>query len=190
MSDYPILGGIALAGMPVAGIYHAGRRVGLAHGDRLLVPSGKNLLRWSDMTGLDGKISVAVAADGGLILDAKAGLGAWCGIEWRIDCQAAGIAPGDTLTASQPEGESLNSGMLLNLKFYTDAGGSYTMQRNFGWGNVSTFVVPEGTVIIGFTVFANGNALTADVSKTLHPQLERGSARTCWEPPENLRGAA
>lgn len=188
MSDYPILGGIALAGMPVAGIYHAGRRVGLAHGDRLLVPSGKNLLRWSDMTEFDGKIRTTVAPDGGMRLDAEAGLGAWCGMEWRIDCQAAGIAPGDTLTVSQPAGESLSNGMLFNIKFFTDDKGSYAVQQNFGWGNVNTFVVPEGTVILGFTVFTNGNPLPAGVSKTLHPQLEKGSARTCWEPPENLRG--
>lgn len=191
MTDYPLRGGgVCVNGLPVAGAYHAGRRVGLTHGGSLLVPSGKNLLRWSDMTGFDGKIRTTVTSDGSLRVDAGAGLGAWCGILWDIRCSDIGVRPGDVLTASLPQGELLGGGLLFNLKFLTDTGGSYAVQRNFGWGNIYTFTVPEDTIIIRFTLFAADSALTADLSKTLHPQLERGDTRTCWEPPENLRGGA
>lgn len=184
---YPILGGISIDGKTVAGAYHDGHRIGLTHGDTMLVPSGKNLLRWSDMTAFDGLVKTTVTDDGGLHVKAKAGLHCWYGISWDIACADIGVSPGDTLTASLTDDEQLGGGMLLNLKFLTDSYGSYAEQQNFGWGNIPTFTVPEKTIVIQFTVMATTD-ISADLSKTIHPQLEKGSKRTCWEPPEKLRG--
>lgn len=189
MTDYPLRGGVCVNGLPVAGICHAGRRIGLTHDGALLVPSGKNLLRWSPMPAFDGLVKTTVTDDGGLHVKVKAGLHCWCGISWDIACADIGVSPGDTLTASLADDEQLGGGMLLNLKFLTNSYGSYAEQQNFGWGNISTFTVPEKTIVIQFTVMATTD-ISADLSKTIHPQLERGSARTCWEPPENLRGGA
>ena len=190
MTDYPLRwGGVCVNGLPVAGIYHAGRRIGLTHDGHCFVPSGKNLLRWSEMTAFDGLVKTAVTDDGGLHVKAKAGLHCWCGISWDIPLSDIGVSPGDTLTASLADDEQLGGGMLLNLKFLTDSYGSYTAQQNFGWGNVEVMTIPEDTITIQFTVMATTD-ISADLSKTIHPQLERGSARTCWEPPENLRGGA
>lgn len=187
MTDYPLRGGVCVNGLPVAGICHAGRRIGLAHDGALLVSSGKNLLRWSEMTAFDGLVKTAVTDDGGLHVKAQAGLHCWCGISWDIACADIGVSPGDTLTASLADDEQLGGGMLLNLKFITDSYGGYAAQQNFGWGNVEVMTIPEDTITIQFTVMATTD-ISADLSKTIHPQLERGSARTCWEPPENLRG--
>lgn len=187
MTDYPLRGGVCVNGLPVAGIYHAGRRIGLTHDGHCFVPSGKNLLCWSEMTAFDGLVKTAVTDDGGLHVKAKAGLHCWCGISWDIPLSDIGVSPGDTLTASLADDEQLGGGMLLNLKFLTDSYGSYTAQQNFGWGNVEVMTIPEDTITIQFTVMATTD-ISADLSKTIHPQLERGSARTCWEPPENLRG--
>lgn len=187
MTDYPLRGGVCVNGLPVAGICHAGRRIGLTRDGALLVPSGKNLLRWSEMTAFDGLVKTAVTDDGGLHVKVKAGLHCWCGISWDIACADIGVSPGDTLTASLADDEQLGGGMLLNLKFFTDSYGSYAAQKNFGWGNVEVMTIPEDTITIQFTVMATTD-ISADLSKTIHPQLERGSARTCWEPPEKLRG--
>ena len=47
MTDYPLRGGgVCVNGLLVAGIYHAGQRIGLTHDGALLVPSGKNLLNY------------------------------------------------------------------------------------------------------------------------------------------------
>lgn len=151
------------------------------------MPSGKNLLRWSEMTAFDGLVKTAVTDDGGLYVKVKAGLHCWCGISWDIACADIGVSPGDTLTASLADDEQLGGGMLLNLKFFTDSYGSYTVQQNFGWGNVEVMTIPEDTITIQFTVMATTD-ISADLSKTIHPQLEKGSKRTCWEPPEKLRG--
>ena len=180
-------GGVCVNGLPVAGICHAGRRIGLTHGGSMLVPSGKNLLRWSEMTAFDGLVKTTVTDDGGLHVKTKAGLHCWYGISWDIPLSDIGVTVGDTLTASLADDEQLGGGMLLNLKFLTDSYGGYTVQKNFGWGNVEVMTIPEDTITIQFTVMATTD-ISADLSKTIHPQLERGSARTCWEPPEKLRG--
>ena len=151
----------------------------------MLVPSGKNLLRWSDMTAFDGKIRTIVTPDGGMHVVAKAGLGLWCGVLWNLECATLGLSPGDTITASLPAGETLGGGLLFNLKFLR-ADGKYTVQQSFGWGNVETLAIPDSTTIIQFSVMVWRGGIPADMSKTVHPQLEHGSARTCWEPPAIL----
>ena len=155
----------------------------------MLVSSGKNLLRWSEMTAFDGLVKTAVTDDGGLHVKVKAGLNCWYGISWDIPLSDIGVTVGDTLTASLADDEQLGGEMLLNIKFITDSYGTWKVQHNFGWGNVVAMTIPEDTITIRFAVMATTD-ISADLSKTIHPQLERGSARTCWEPPEKLRGGA
>lgn len=57
-------GGVCVNGLPVAGIYHAGQRIGLTHGGTMLVPSGKNLLNYG--VAQVGHMIASVIDDGGL----------------------------------------------------------------------------------------------------------------------------
>lgn len=182
MTDYPLRGGVCVNGLPVAGICHAGRRIGLTHDGALLVPSGKNLMRYDAYA--DANAVAGIRADGGLDLTLKHSFRAWYAITWSTQLSDAGLAAGDTITASCA---GLIARHYMSIRF--QRGGDLigetpylAIDRPF----VSTSI-PGGTTQIVTQLFTDAD-FTEDRHFTIHPQLERGSARTCWEPPENLRG--
>ena len=182
MTDYPLRGGVCVNGLPVGGIYHAGRRIGLTHDGALLVPSGKNLMRYDAYA--DANAVAGIRADGGLDITLKQSFRAWYAITWSTQLSDAGLAAGDTITASCA---GLIAHHYMSIRF--QRGGDLigetpylAIDRPF----VSTSI-PGGTTQIVTQLFTDAD-FTEDRHFTIHPQLERGSARTCWEPPENLRG--
>lgn len=184
MTDYPLRGGVCVNGLPVAGVYHAGRRVGLTHDDTLLVPSGKNFMRYGAYA--DDNCSAAIRPDGGLDIVLKSTFKAWYAITWATQLADVGLAAGDIITASC---DNLPPNVFMSTRF--QEGGkllSETQHLNSGLSTVSS-AIPTGTTQIISQLFTSADH-TEDRSLTIYPQIERGSQRTCWEPPENLRGGA
>lgn len=182
MTDYPLRGGVCVNGLPVAGVYHAGRRVGLTHDDTLLVPSGKNFMRYGAYA--DDNCSAAIRPDGGLDIVLKSTFKAWYAITWATQLADVGLAAGDIITASC---DNLPPNVFMSTRF--QEGGkllSETQHLNSGLSTVSS-AIPTGTTQIISQLFTSADH-TEDRSLTIYPQIERGSQRTCWEPPENLRG--
>ena len=182
MTDYPLRGGVCVNGLPVAGICHAGRRIGLTHDGALLVPSGKNLMRYDAY--VDANAVAGIRADGGLDITLKQSFRAWYAITWRTQLSDAGLAAGDTIMASCA---GLIARHYMSIRF--QRGGdliSETPYLEIDRPFVSTSI-PGGTTQIVTQLFTDAD-FTEDRHFTIHPQLEKGSKRTCWEPPENLRG--
>lgn len=146
------------------------------------MPSGKNLMRYDAYA--DANAAAGIRADGGLDITLKQSFRAWYAITWRTQLSDAGLAAGDTITASCA---GLIAHHYMSIRF--QRGGDLigetpylAIDRPF----VSTSI-PDGTTQIVTQLFTDAD-FTEDRHFTIHPQLERGSARTCWEPPEKLRG--
>lgn len=186
MTDYPLRGGgVCVNGLPVAGIYHAGQRIGLTHDGALLVPSGKNLLNYG--VAQAGHMIASVIDDGGLRVAATAPMNSWIGFRWKADI-APELHEGDKLTLSLEDGDTLN-GICFQVLFY-DAAGKMLQRATFTKDNITSLkslTVPAGAMTYDTCVFTYGK-LSESTTSILHPQLELGDKRTCWEPPEKLRG--
>lgn len=185
MTDYPLRGGVCVNGLPVAGIYHAGQRIGLTHDGALLVPSGKNLLNYG--VAQAGHMIASVIDDGGLRVAATAPMNSWIGFRWKADI-APELHEGDKLTLSLEDGDTLN-GICFQV-FFCDAAGKMLQRATFTKDNITSLkslTVPAGAMTYDTCVFTYGK-LSESTTSILHPQLELGDKRTCWEPPEKLRG--
>lgn len=185
MTDYPLRGGVCVNGLPVAGIYHAGQRIGLTHDGALLVPSGKNLLNYG--VAQAGHMIASVIDDGGLRVATTAPMNSWIGFRWKADI-APELHEGDKLTLSLEDGDTLN-GICFQVFFY-DAAGKMLQRATFTKDNITSLkslTVPAGAMTYDTCVFTYGK-LSESTTSILHPQLELGDKRTCWEPPEKLRG--
>lgn len=187
MTDYPLRGGVGIQGLQVAGVYHAGKRIGLAHAGTMLVPSGKNLLRYGAATTVGGRMAASIMADGGLRVETAATVPSWNGFQWRTDILSSDLHEGDVLTASLADYDRLNK--LCFQIFFDDESGKFLQRITFTSDNMTprTITVPAGAVVFRACVFTYGAQAESSVA-ILHPQLERGSERTCWEPPAILAG--
>lgn len=186
MTDYPLRGGgVCVNGLLVAGIYHAGQRIGLTHDGALLVPSGKNLLNYG--VAQAGHMIASVIDNGGLRVATTAPMNSWIGFRWKADI-APELHEGDKLTLSLEDGDTLN-GICFQVFFY-DAAGKMLQRATFTKDNITSLkslTVPAGAMTYDTCVFTYGK-LSESTTSILHPQLELGDKRTCWEPPEKLRG--
>ena len=73
-----------------------------------------------------------------------------------------------------------------------DAAGKMLQRCTFIKDNITalkSLTVPAGAMTYDTCVFTYGT-LSEPTTSILRPQLELGDKRTCWEPPENLRGGA
>lgn len=184
MTDYPLRGGVSIHGLPVAGICHAGKRIGLAHDGIMLVPSGKNLLSYGAGTG-DNWVT-EIAPDGGLTVTLGKGFKAWGAITFETTLSYAGLEPGDAVVVSCDE---LADYVRISTRFMV--GGELISEADYitPESHVVRTSIPDGTKRIQTQIFTTAS-VDADMTLHLHPQIEKGSERTCWEPPENLRGGA
>lgn len=149
------------------------------------MPSGKNLLNYG--AAQVGHMIASVIDDGGLRVDATAPMASWIGFRWKADI-APELNEGDKLMLSLEDGDTLN-GICFQVFFY-DATGKMLQRCTFIKDNITalkSLTVPAGAMTYDTCVFTYGT-LSEPTTSILHPQLELGDKRTCWEPPENLRG--
>ena len=149
------------------------------------MPSGKNLLNYG--VAQVGHMIASVIDDGGLRVAATAPMNSWIGFRWKADI-APELHEGDKLTLSLEDGDTLN-GICFQVFFY-DAAGKMLQRATFIKDNITSLkslTVPAGAMTYDTCVFTYGK-LSESTTSILHPQLELGDKRTCWEPPENLRG--
>ena len=95
---HPTLGGVSINGKTVEGAYHAGHRVGLTHGGIMLLPSGKNLMRYGACD--VAPLTVTVNTDGGLHCVFGEGVKAWSYVSFKTPLTDAGLSVGDHITVS------------------------------------------------------------------------------------------
>lgn len=155
----------------------------------MLVPSGKNLLSYGAATSVGGRMAASVMADGGLRVETASTVASWNGFQWRTGILSPGLHEGDVLTASLSDDDRLNK--LCFQIFFDDESGKILWRTTFTSDSMTprTITVPSGAARFRACVFTYGVQAESSVT-TLHPQLERGSVRTCWEPPENCGGGA
>lgn len=134
----------------------------------------------------NGLISSSIMTDGGMRLVARAGLKKWVGLVWRTEIPSDAVQ-GDTFTLSVADGDVLSHGFCVNLKIMDSAISMVGQHTAWGSDRSSVFNLPQAASFFDFTFFSN-TQLEEDVEFFLHPQLERGSVRTCWEPPAILAG--
>ena len=147
------------------------------------MPSGKNLLNYG--VAQAGHMIASVIDDGGLRVAATAPMNSWIGFRWKADI-APELHEGDKLTLSLEDGDTLN-GICFQVFFY-DAAGKMLQRATFTKDNITSLkslTVPAGAMTYDTCVFTYGK-LSESTTSILHPQLELGDKRTCWEPPEKL----
>ena len=180
MTDYPLRGGVCVNGLPVAGIYHAGQRIGLTHDGALLVPSGKNLLNYG--VAQAGHMIASVIDDGGLRVAATAPMNSWIGFRWKADI-APELHEGDKLTLSLEDGDTLN-GICFQVFFY-DAAGKMLQRATFTKDNITSLkslTVPAGAMTYDTCVSPSGNR-SHPPPPTRPPRWARGDTRPGGAPP-------
>ena len=172
MTDYPLRGGgVCVNGLPVAGIYHAGQRIGLTHDGALLVPSGKNLLNYG--VAQSGHMIASVIDNGGLRVATTAPMNSWIGFRWKADI-APELHEGDKLTLSLEDGDTLN-GICFQVLFY-DAAGKMLQRATFTKDNITSLkslTVPAGAMTYDTCVFPYGK-LSESTTSILHPPVGAG----------------
>ena len=149
------------------------------------MPSGKNLLNYG--VAQAGHMIASVIDNGGLRVATTAPMNSWIGFRWKADI-APELHEGDKLTLSLEDGDTLN-GICFQVFFY-DAAGKMLQRATFTKDNITSLkslTVPAGAMTYDTCVFTYGK-LSESTTSILHPQLELGDKRTCWEPPEKLRG--
>ena len=180
---YPILGGVSINGETVAGACHAGHRVGLTHGGIMLLPSGKNLMRYGACDA--APLTVTVNTDGGLHCVFGEGVKAWNYVSFKTPLTDAGLSVGDHITVSTDSAEldGLNGQIHVSIRFLASTGTFISQLDTLGANTtVVSGVIPDGTAVIETQVYTSAD-VSEDMVFDVHLQLEAGGARTAWEPP-------
>ncbi|MBW3095566.1 hypothetical protein KIH75_09555 [Bifidobacterium sp. 64T4] len=182
-----IMGGAMCAGRIVSGACLGGKRIGIVHAGQLICPSGKNLVVYPLGARKDGLMQCELMSDGGLQVTLKAGLKQWNGLGVTVGLADIGLSPGDTVLLSSRYGDVVPPNCSFNIKFRRSGGVVVYDSGVWSANGQLKVTVPAAAEKVLFTVFRSV-ATTEDCEMILHPMLEKGSAATVWEPPENAGG--